>query len=138
MGESKYRKSWNFRSKGEVYGWTENTLSSYRAHSHYIEEVRKPYILGLILTHFQPMFNFYTPWKHQKAVGFLKFSGGIKVEHWTKEGVMWRWDNGAICKAIIWFFLLIMFTPCYLGEIKFIFIVDKILFNSFMTEAYII
>ena len=36
------------------------------------------------LTHFQPMFHFYTPWKHQKnTYGFL-FSGGIEVEGWSK------------------------------------------------------
>ena len=31
-----------------------------------------------MLTHFQPMFPFYTPWKHQKNKGFLKFSGGCR------------------------------------------------------------
>ena len=35
------------------------------------------------LTHFKPMFHFYTPWK-QKTGGFLMFSGGIEVEHWLK------------------------------------------------------
>ena len=38
------------------------------------------------LTHFQPMFHFYTPWKQQKTGGFLMFSGGIEVEHWLKMG----------------------------------------------------
>ena len=38
------------------------------------------------LTHFQPMFHFYTIWKHQKTSGFLIFSGGIEVEHWLKMG----------------------------------------------------
>ena len=33
------------------------------------------------LTHFQPMFHFYTPWKNQKTGGFLMFSGGMDVEH---------------------------------------------------------
>ena len=28
------------------------------------------------LTHFQPVFRFYTPWKHEKTGGFLMFSGG--------------------------------------------------------------
>ena len=36
------------------------------------------------LTYFQQLFHFYTPWKHQKAYGFLIFSGGIEVEHWLK------------------------------------------------------
>ena len=30
------------------------------------------------LTHFQPMFYFYTPWIH--------FSGGMEVEHWLNMG----------------------------------------------------
>ena len=30
------------------------------------------------------MFHFYNPWKRQKTYGFLKFSGGIEMEHWTK------------------------------------------------------
>ena len=42
----------------------------------------------LILTHFQPLFYFYTPWKHQKTGGFLMFSGGIEVEHWLKIGLV--------------------------------------------------
>ena len=41
---------------------------------------------GQILTHFRPMFHFYTPWKHQKTGGFLMFSGGIEMEHWLKMG----------------------------------------------------
>ena len=41
------------------------------------------YMLHL-LTHFTPMFHFYTPWKCQKARGFLKFSGSIKMEHGHK------------------------------------------------------
>ena len=38
------------------------------------------------VTHFQPMFHFYIPRKHQKTSGFLMFSGGIEVEHWLKMG----------------------------------------------------
>ena len=40
--------------------------------------------LKLRLTHFWPMFPFYTPWKHQTTKGSLVFSGGIKWEHWPK------------------------------------------------------
>ena len=36
------------------------------------------------LTHFSPVSHFYTPWKRQKTKGFLKFSGGIEIWHWTK------------------------------------------------------
>ena len=37
-----------------------------------------------ILTYFWPMFPFYTPWKHQKILSFLVFSGGIKWDHWPE------------------------------------------------------
>ena len=30
------------------------------------------------------MFYFYIPWKRQKTIGFLMFSGGIEMEHWAK------------------------------------------------------
>ena len=33
-------------------------------------------IISTVLTHFKPMFHFYTPGKHQKIGGFLIFSGG--------------------------------------------------------------
>ena len=38
------------------------------------------------LTHFSPMSHFYTPWKRQKTYGFLTFSGGMEMWHWTKIG----------------------------------------------------
>ena len=38
------------------------------------------------LTHFKPMFHFYTPWKHQKTRGFFIFSGGVEIEHLLKMG----------------------------------------------------
>ena len=38
-----------------------------------------------ILIHFSPMLHFYTPWKRQKTIGFLTFSGGIEMWHWTKR-----------------------------------------------------
>ena len=31
------------------------------------------------LTHFGPIFHFYTPWKRQKTKDFLTFSGGIEI-----------------------------------------------------------
>ena len=38
------------------------------------------------LTHFSPVSHFYIPWKRQKTKGFLMFSGGIEMWHWTKMG----------------------------------------------------
>ena len=35
------------------------------------------------------MLHFYTPWKHQKTLGFLKISGEIDVQRWFKM----RWYN---------------------------------------------
>ena len=37
-------------------------------------------------TDFSPMLNFCTPWKLQKAKGFLIFSVGIEMERWIKMG----------------------------------------------------
>ena len=41
----------------------------------------------LLLTHFQPMFHFFTSWKHQKTSGFLTFSGGFEIQHWLEMGL---------------------------------------------------
>ena len=41
----------------------------------------------LALTHFSLVSHFYTPWEHQKTKGFLTFSGGIEMWHWTKMGI---------------------------------------------------
>ena len=41
---------------------------------------------SLRLTHFSPVSHFYTPWKRQKTKGFLTFSWGIEMWHWTKIG----------------------------------------------------
>ena len=39
-----------------------------------------------ILTHISPMSHFYTPWKHEKTIGFLTFSWRIEMWYWTKMG----------------------------------------------------
>ena len=38
------------------------------------------------LTHFWPIFPFYTSWKYQEAKVFLIFLGGRKWEHWPEVG----------------------------------------------------
>ena len=38
------------------------------------------------LTNFSPVSHLYTLWKRQKTKGFLTFSGGIEMWHWTKMG----------------------------------------------------
>ena len=40
------------------------------------------------LTHFWPMFLFYTTWKHQETFSFLVFSGGIKCKHLPEMGIV--------------------------------------------------
>ena len=37
-----------------------------------------------MLTHFMPLVSFYTPWKYQKAIGFLMFSGCIERDQWNE------------------------------------------------------
>ena len=40
-----------------------------------------------LLTHFSPVSHFYTRSKRQKTKGFMTFSGGIEMWHWTKMGI---------------------------------------------------
>ena len=32
----------------------------------------------------KPAFHFYNPWKRQKTLGFLTFSGCVEMEHWAE------------------------------------------------------
>ena len=57
--------------------WSQDVNWTYKRHS---EDVQYT-----LLTHFSPMSHFYTPWKRQKTIGFLTFSG-IEMWHWTKMG----------------------------------------------------
>ena len=41
---------------------------------------------SIFLTHFNPIFLFYTPCKRHKTLGFLLFPQGIKSEHWEEIG----------------------------------------------------
>ena len=41
----------------------------------------------LNLTHFQPMFHFYTPWKHHKTYGFLNFFRGYRSGTLVENGL---------------------------------------------------
>ena len=46
----------------------------------------------IILTHFRPMFPFYTPWKRQKARGYRKGTlawNGLKALHYIKF-ISWK------------------------------------------------
>ena len=73
----------------------------------------------LILTHFQQMLHFYTPWKHQKTEGFSDvfrgYRSGTLVEtvlnwYWTEEILCLPWFNKIIAKKYIsldYFFCLL-------------------------------
>ena len=57
------------------------------------------------LTHFQPMFHFYTAWKHQKTSGFLFWGGyisGSLVENRLKSMLSTKRENK---KTVNWFTL---------------------------------
>ena len=41
-------------------------------------------IFPKILTHFKPMFHFYTPWKCQKTRRFLMFLWGKEIGNWSE------------------------------------------------------
>ena len=53
------------------------TFGDARAH---IKTRETKHFCTITLTHFEPIFDFYTPWKHQKASGFM-FSRNVEVEH---------------------------------------------------------
>ena len=59
-----------------------------------------------MLTHFQPMFHFYTPWKHQKTYGFHMFLWSMEMD------ISWKKVNGKLqflCKQCI----LLLFGPIF-------------------------
>ena len=41
------------------------------------------------------MFHLYAPWRCQKTFCFLTFSGGVEMEHWTKNGLT-IWEKNSI------------------------------------------
>ena len=59
-------------------------------------KLREKFGLNVYFTNLTLMVHFYTPWKRQKASSFLKFSGGVAVEHWYEMGelMFFTWDWG--------------------------------------------
>ena len=53
----------------------------------------------LLLTHFWPVFQFYTPWKHQKTKRFPLFTG-VKWEYCSEMGQDY-WGNNFYIKKFI-------------------------------------
>ena len=68
------------------------------------------------LSHFQPMFHFYTPWKHQKTSGFTDVFRGCRSRTLVENGLMFLQD-----------FLKLAF---FLSICRYIFRITVILFFS--------
>ena len=77
----------NFNDIRYFHRSIENFVLDISILSLYMELAYYKYPLCLsLLTHFSPVSHFCTPWKRQKTFGFLTFSGGIEIWHWTKMG----------------------------------------------------
>ena len=63
-----------------VHGFHLSTIFA-KAPSQMFDWILSRPLSQLYLPHLQPILHFHTPWKHQKTVGFLMFSGVIEVEH---------------------------------------------------------
>ena len=46
-----------------------------------------------LLTHFQPVFHFYTPWKHQKTGGFSDVFRGYRNRTFLENGLILRLES---------------------------------------------
>ena len=46
-----------------------------------------------LLTHFQPVFHFYTPWKHQKTGGFSDVFRGYRNRTLLENGLILRLES---------------------------------------------
>ena len=57
------------------------------------------------------MSHFYSPWKRQKTIGFLTFSGGIEMWHWTKMGLKNSMNGYDALSRTSWFY-------CFLEIVK--------------------
>ena len=85
----------NFQARAFVSFCTINASSTsyyvYFTFSHVIEKKLLSKIMNvtikviILLLYFNPMLHFYAPWKCQKTFGFLTFSEGIVMEHWTNK-----------------------------------------------------
>ena len=76
------------------------------------------------LSQFQPMFHFYTPWKHQKTSGFTDVFRGYRSGTLIENGLMFLQD-----------FLNLIF---FLSICRYIFRITVILFFSCQRVYYII
>ena len=57
--------------------------------------------LNTNLTHFQPMFHFYTPWKHHKTFRFPDVFRGYRIGTLVKNGLMTLIWNAELLKRFM-------------------------------------
>ena len=67
----------------------------------------------VIITHIKPLLSFFTPWKHEKTVGFLMSSGGIKRD----SDMKWHKANKRDFEMWIGKYLTCIFFLLYTGVI---------------------
>ena len=83
---SNYTSTVNNQKSRWIYG-TSTKFTRKALFRKYFEWYSRTYIL---LTkhsfHSRQIIPFYTPWRHQKTIGFRKFSGDEEREHWTEMG----------------------------------------------------
>ena len=78
----------NYSSRLNRIKWKAVHISAIWCHWYYVQEFQIKSKLKVHLTHFQHMFDFYTPWKHQKTSGFLMFSGGYRSGTLVENGLI--------------------------------------------------
>ena len=98
---------------GYPWNWSElNCASESSRHGHEIRKITWSYnddVISIVqiwsnLTCLWSMFLLYTPWKHQKAFGFLVSPGDIKQENWLEMG-SWMFVTYQYVKSVfIWSF----------------------------------
>ena len=102
-----------------------------------ITYVNNLYLINwLNLTHFEPIYHFYAPWKHH---GFMIFSGDIKTEHWLTLKRFRNWSllllppPGCISKNV---FSKEMVKPCFF--VTFTFVISHIFPENFIEIPQIV
>ena len=58
-------------------------------------------VLHKLLTHFQPMFHFYNPWKHQKTSGFLLVFKGYRSGALVENGLKLKNHTGLLIPVLL-------------------------------------
>ena len=78
----------NYSSSLNRIKWKAVHISAIWCYWYYVQEFQIKSKLKIHLTHFQPMFHFCTPWKHQKTSAFLMFSRGYRSGTLAENGLI--------------------------------------------------